>query len=156
MIHLICGKICSGKTYFAKRLSREKNAVILSCDELSRTIDRHISLDSGAYDILARDLQKYLLDRAADIGRMSVDVILDWGFWTAAQRAEVSAFFREKGLEFCWYYMDIDDISHKRNIEKRNSYTHENEYYVDEGLLSKCLSRFEEPYSESMVRIVNT
>ena len=35
---LLCGKICSGKTTYAQRLRTEKNAVILSCDELMLTL----------------------------------------------------------------------------------------------------------------------
>ena len=31
----ICGKICSGKTYYAQSLKDKENAVILSCDELT-------------------------------------------------------------------------------------------------------------------------
>lgn len=32
-IHLMCGKICSGKTTFAEKLRKDINGVILSCDE---------------------------------------------------------------------------------------------------------------------------
>ena len=32
---MMCGRICSGKSTYAKRLSREKNAVILSVDEIT-------------------------------------------------------------------------------------------------------------------------
>ena len=34
-IHLICGKICSGKTCYARRLKEKHGAVILSMDELT-------------------------------------------------------------------------------------------------------------------------
>ena len=33
-VHLICGKICVGKSTFAHTLANEKSAVILSCDEI--------------------------------------------------------------------------------------------------------------------------
>ena len=32
-VYLICGKICSGKSYYSKKLKEEVNAVILSPDE---------------------------------------------------------------------------------------------------------------------------
>ena len=32
---LICGKICSGKTTYAKSLIKEKSAVLLSVDEIT-------------------------------------------------------------------------------------------------------------------------
>ncbi|MBQ7046340.1 MAG: ATP-binding protein, partial [Oscillospiraceae bacterium] len=31
----ICGKICSGKSYYANQIKEIENAVILSCDELT-------------------------------------------------------------------------------------------------------------------------
>ncbi len=32
-VYLICGKICSGKSYYSKQLKEKFNAVILSSDE---------------------------------------------------------------------------------------------------------------------------
>lgn len=147
-IYLICGKICSGKSYFAKKLSAEKNALILSCDEFSRIIDRNIQVDSDKYDIIAMELRDHLLELAADIAKHGADVILDWGFWTKAQRNEVSELLAEKGQEFEWHYMDTSDEQLRKNIEKRNSDPGHADYYVDEGLLRKCLSRFEVPGDE--------
>lgn len=34
-VFLICGKICSGKSYYAKELKDKYNAVILSTDEVT-------------------------------------------------------------------------------------------------------------------------
>ena len=145
VIYLICGKICSGKTYYAKELANEKNALILSCDELSRIIDRNISIDSDKYDIIAGELQSYLLRRAADISNHGVDVILDWGFWTEGDRTAASSFLAEHGSLHEWHYLDISDECLKENIEKRNSHPSDSDYFVDDGLLEKCLSRFEVP-----------
>lgn len=144
-IYLICGKICSGKTYFANRLSAEKNALILSCDEFSRVIDRNIQIDSDKYDIIARELMDHLLTLAIDIAKHGANVILDWGFWTNAQRAAVTDLLIENGQEFEWHYMDISDEQLRQNIEKRNNNLGKDDYFVDEGLLQKCLSRFEVP-----------
>lgn len=43
----ICGKICSGKTWYARQLMKAEAAVLLSCDEVTRALfdndlgDRH-------------------------------------------------------------------------------------------------------------------
>ena len=34
----ICGKICCGKTYYANQIKVKENAVILSCDELTKEL----------------------------------------------------------------------------------------------------------------------
>ena len=149
-IYLICGKICSGKTYYAKELAKEKNALILSCDELSRIIDRNVSIDSDKYDIIAKELQRYLLLRAADISNHGVNVILDWGFWTERDRTAATFFLTEHGFRHEWHYLDISEERLKQNIEKRNSHLTDSDYFVDEGLLEKCLSRFEVPDKKSI------
>ena len=144
-IYLICGKICSGKTYYSQNLAAEKNALVLSCDELSRIIDRNVSVDSDKYDIIAKELQSYLFRRAAEISKYGVNVILDWGFWTEKDRTAASGFFSQNGCETEWHYLDISEEQLRKNIEKRNASLTGSDYYVDEGLLKKCLSRFEVP-----------
>ena len=149
-IYLICGKICSGKTYYSKKLASGTNAVILSCDELSRIIDRNVNVDSDKYDSIARELQSYLFRRAAEISNHGVNVILDWGFWTERDRTTASEFFSENGCEIEWHYLDVSEEQLRKNIEKRNSSLTDSDYYVDEGLLEKCLSRFEVPDRNSI------
>lgn len=149
-IYLICGKICSGKTYYAKELAEKKNALILSCDELSRIIDRNISIDSDKYDVIAKELQSYLIWRATDISGHGVNVILDWGFWKERDRAALSYFLTDHGFKHEWHYLDISDERLRENIEKRNGHPSAFEYFVDEGLLNKCLSRFEIPDKKSI------
>ena len=34
----ICGKVCSGKSYYAAQLRKKENAVILSCDDVTMTL----------------------------------------------------------------------------------------------------------------------
>lgn len=51
---LVCGKICSGKTFYSKDLQRKYNAVLLSCDEIESQIFHH-SLGEK-HDIVAKDI----------------------------------------------------------------------------------------------------
>ena len=56
--------------------------------------------------------------------------------------------FEENGVEYEWHYIDVSEETWKRNIEKRNAAYHDGAkgvYYVDEGLLEKLQSLFEEP-----------
>ena len=80
---LICGKICSGKSYYAQWVQRENNAVILSCDEIESAIFHH-SLGER-YDEIADDIKKYLHKKTTEIVSTGSSVILDWGFWGKAE-----------------------------------------------------------------------
>lgn len=146
-IYLICGKICSGKTYYAKQLKEKYNAVILSTDEASFDL---INNEQGEfYNVFAARVNNYLKKKASEIAFAGANVILDWGFWTKKDRADISAYFAERNIPFEWHYIDIDDETRQRNIAERNAKVKSgnggSDFYVDDGLLNKVNSMFEVP-----------
>ena len=148
---LICGKICSGKTFYCKALQQEYNAVLLSCDEIESQIFHH-SLGEK-HDAVAVDIKKYLHKKAFDIISVGSNVILDWGFWTKAERMDVSHYYQSNGIEYEWYYIDVTDETWERNIASRNKAVisgESDDYYVDDGLLNKIKSSFEIPAKDEI------
>lgn len=145
-VYLICGKICSGKTYYAKRLAEEKKAVILSCDELMLSV---LPKELGEeYSIYSEKCKSYLHKMAVDMVKAGCNVILDWGFWYKKERKEISRFYISHDVEVVWYYMDTREEIRRENIQKRNNEVvaeNEQSYYVDEGLFEKCNLLFETP-----------
>ena len=89
------------------------------------------------------------MKKSVEMVRAGCSVILDWGFWTAEKRSMVSAFFRTQKVCCEWHYIDADDRTWKKNIEERNARVIRGEggsdYYLDEGLMKKLLSQWEEP-----------
>ena len=78
-------------------------------------------------------------------------MVLDWGFWTKAERQNVTCYYQSKGIEYEWHYVDVTDEIWKRNIFSRNKavLSRESEdYSVDDGLLYKIQSLFETPSHE--------
>ena len=146
-IYLICGKICSGKTYYAKQLKEKYNAVILSTDEA--TFDLINNEQGEFYNVFAARVNNYLKKKAAEIALAGANVILDWGFWTKKDRVDISAYFAEMNIPFEWHYIDIDDETRQRNISERNAKVKSgnggSDFYVDEGLLNKVNTIFEVP-----------
>lgn len=148
---LICGKICSGKTFYCKKLQQAHRAVLLSCDEIESQIFHHALGEN--HDSVAEDIKKYLHRKAVDIVFSGSNVILDWGFWTKEERLQVSAYYRSKGVAYKWYYVDVSDEIWTRNILSRNEAVvsgKSDDYYVDDGLLNKLRSLFEVPAPDEM------
>ena len=149
---LICGIICSGKSYYAKQLAEQCGAVILSTDEVTYDLTGNEQGDS--YDEFARRVNRYLRKKAAEIVRAGANVILDWGFWTRADRAEIARFFQSEGIPFAWPYIDVAEDTWHRQIAQRNRAVAAGEggsdFYVDEGLLNKALAAFEIPERDEM------
>lgn len=150
-IHLICGKICAGKSVYAKALAEETGGVILSADEVTTLF----AADLGPrHDEVSRRVRDYLCQKAAQIASWGVCVILDWGFWTKEMRRDTAAFFRRQGLPCVWHYLDISDAVWEERIRSRNARPGPADYTVDEGLKEKCLRLFEAPAPEEIDRWV--
>lgn len=149
---LICGKICSGKSYYANILKEKENAVILSIDEV--TYDLTNNKQGENYDDFAIRVNNYLRKKALEIVKVGCNVILDWGFWTEENRLEITEYFKSNNVEVEWHYIDVDDRTWSINIKERNKKVllgHGKEaFYVDEGLLNKVISKFEPPLEENM------
>ncbi len=61
----ICGKICCGKSYYAKQIKEKENAVILSIDEA--TYDLIDNEQGEFYNAFAEIVNKYLMKKAVEI-----------------------------------------------------------------------------------------
>ena len=143
---LICGKICSGKTEYAKSLIKNNPAVLLSADEITLAI---FGTDTGAeHDSIVEKTQKYLYQKSVEIINSGTDVILDWGFWTREERREASTFFKARGIDFEWHYLDVSEELLRANLIKRNLEIETGQitfYYFENALAERFWDMFEPP-----------
>lgn len=149
MVILICGKICCGKTTYARRLCNEKKAALLSADEIMLSI---FGLYAGErHDEYAAGVRRYLFRKAAELDALGVNTVLDWGFWTKDGRREARAFFADRGIPCALHYLDVDDETWRARVAKRNAAVLAGEtedYLVDDNLAAKFSARFEMPAPE--------
>lgn len=83
----ICGKICSGKTYYANRIKEKEKAIILSTDEVTYYLTGN---EQGVnYDELCAKISAYLMKKSVEIVNIGCSVILDWEFWTSIQKKKL-------------------------------------------------------------------
>jgi len=146
-VYLICGKICSGKTYLSHHLVNETGAVRLSVDETMLAMNP-TGLFGDKHDEIARKVQKELFSKSLELVKNGQSVILDWGFWTQKARHEASLFYNQNSVPYEWHYMDISDERWEQNIIQRNraiSARLEVGFIVDEGLRRKLLESFDPP-----------
>lgn len=143
----ICGKICSGKSYYANQMKDKENAVILSTDEV--TYELIDNVQGEFYNAFAQRVNKYLMKKAAQIVNAGCNVILDWGFWTREDRKAITEYFNQFGIDVEWHYVDIEPSRWQQLIDERNVKIQNgnggSDFYVDEDLMEKLLSKFEEP-----------
>ena len=155
-IIITCGKLCSGKTTYSKRLAKEIGAVRLSVDEITLLL-----LGPFAGDILDeyfQKLEKYLMEKSIEAAEAGVSSVIDLGLWTKAEREKVRKFYRERGTECEIHYLKVPDGVWRERIEKRNCEIEEGlteAYPVDENLLKKFESFFEEPSPDEVDAIID-
>lgn len=143
---MVCGKICSGKSTYAKRLRRENNAVLLSIDEIMLAMfGQYVG---EMHDEYVARTEKYLFGKSLEIIDSGINVVLDWGVWTEAERTEAREFYESRGIGYELHYIDVSDAVWRERIAKRNNAISEGRidaYYVDENLAAKFGAIFEPP-----------
>ena len=150
-VFLICGKLCSGKSTYAKQLQTVHQAVILSVDEIMLAV---FGLYAGEkHDEYAAGVRRYLFEKSLELIRSGVDVILDWGFWTKAGRNEAKTFYQSRNIECELHYLTISDEIWQARISQRNQSVTAGEttaYIVDSALAAKFEAIFEPPAGDEV------
>ena len=144
---LICGKICSVKSYYIKKIKESLNAVVISPDEATYEL---INNEQGEfYDIFSKRLIKYLTKKTKEIAQAGANVIFERGLWTKKERQEVKEYFKQNNIECEIHYIYVDNETWTKNILERNKSIKEGinkkDFYLDEGLKNKLESLWEEP-----------
>ena len=147
---LLCGKICSGKSYYSKQLKEKLNAVVFAPDEA--TYELIDNAQGEFYNIFSEKLNKYLARKIVEIAKAGANVIFERGLWSKKDRKELRDYYKENGIECEIHYVCVDDETWKQNIEERNKRVLEgkggSDFYLDEGLMKKLESMWEEPTEE--------
>lgn len=151
-VYLICGKICSGKSYYSKQLKEEVNGVILSPDEA--TYDLIHNEQGEFYNIFIERLFPYFNKKAIEIVNAGANVIYERGLWSKQERDQIKNYFKENHVEIELHYIHVSDEIWKKQIAERNKRYLEGkggtDFYLDEELMNKLLSKFEEPSKDEV------
>ena len=151
-VYLICGKICSGKTYYSKKLKNKINGVVLSPDEATYDL---INNEQGEfYNIFVDRLIKYLDKKVVEIVKAGANVIYERGLWSKYERDTAKNYFKNNGIEYELHYIFVSDEVWYKQIDERNKRCLEGKggsnFYLDEWLMNKLLSKFEEPAEDEV------
>ena len=143
-VFLICGKICCGKSTYARRLQAENNAVLLSVDEIMLAV---FGLYAGEkHDEYTERIRKYLFEKSVEIIESGIN-------WTKAGRAYARDFYAERNIEYEFHYIDITDEEWETRIFNRNNSVAAGEtiaYFIDDNLAAKFADLFEPPSADEI------
>jgi predicted kinase len=118
-LHFFCGKAGAGKTTAARKLARETGAILICEDEWLEKIADPIA-DLEAYVLAAARIRSVTAPLAADLLRLGVSVVFDFGGNTVGDRDWVRAIFTRAEAQHTLHYMRTDDRTCRRRIQRRN------------------------------------
>ncbi len=125
--HLVFGFLGSGKTTLAKRLEIQHSAVRFTPDEwMARPFGEDPPADTfqdRASAIL--DLMQPIWARCLSLG---LDVVLDYGFWSRAERDRARATVEDLGATPVLWAVSCSDDEARKRIALRNDAAHRSLY----------------------------
>ena len=154
-LHLMVGLPCSGKTTAARDLEARHSALRLTTDEWhirlfgddfsdpddashARHNSRHTVLEALLWETASRALS------------LGIDVVLDFGCWTRAEREDFRARAHGLGAAFRIHFTDASEEILLQRLAARNASLPEGAFYIRELELKQWIGLFERPSPEEL------
>ena len=120
-LHLVCGKIASGKSTLTASLASAPHTVRISEDSLlAQLYPGQIASLADYVDCAAR-LRAAVAPLALQMLRAGVSVVLDFPANTPASRAWMRELFQQAGVPHVLHYLDVTDEECKARLRRRNA-----------------------------------
>src|SRR5688572_10886729 len=146
-LFLMIGLPGAGKTTLAKQLERERPALRLTPDEwLARLYD--VPVDGAPTERQRASVESLMWDLAARALRLGVDVVLDFGFWSRAERDAFRARARALGARVELRFCDAPREVLIQRLDARNAALPPGAYGVSREELDRFILWFEPPTTE--------
>ncbi len=153
-LHLMVGLPGSGKTTLARRLELEHAALRLSVDDWHVRLfgmDYGDDLDPAAlalHDARHGAIEALLWETAERALALRTSVILDFGFWSRAERDHFRAQARRLGVGFRMHYAEATEAQLLDRIRARNAALPPGTFHIPEAKLREWFVLFEPPGTE--------
>lgn len=156
---ILCGRIASGKTFYAEKRKAGTNTIILSVDDL--LLELSDSCLGDRHDDVAFRCECFLYGLAEQIIGTGVDVIIDYGYWLRKEREYVKKYFHIKKIAAELHYIDTPEEIRIKQLEQRNAKLNmetgredRKAYFIGEDLRQRLDMKFEEPGKEEIDRLI--
>ncbi|WP_298961961.1 ATP-binding protein [uncultured Roseibium sp.] len=143
-LHMLCGKIASGKSTFAKTLSADPKTIMISEDLWLSGLYGDELVSIADYVRCSERLKQTIAPHIVALLKSGLSVVLDFPANTREQRLWIRHLFEEAGCHHKLHYFDVPDQVCKARLKARNaSGTHK--FLVSEDVFDKISSYFQPP-----------
>lgn len=119
-LHLLCGKIASGKSTLAARLAGAPRTVLIAQDSWMKRLWGEELREVADYLRLAPKLNAAMAPLVADLLAAGLDVVLDFPANTVRTRAFWKAAADEAGASHLVHWLDRPDALCRERLRRRN------------------------------------
>lgn len=152
VLHLMSGKIASGKSTLAKNLAAEQSAILLSEDNwLSRLYPDQIKSVTD-YVRLSRQIREVLGPLVTDMLNTGVTVVLDFPANTPEDRRWLRSLADSAEVSHCVHYLEVDEDICRSRLHMRNRRA-EHEFSATDAQFDLITSYFRAPDEDEGLQI---
>lgn len=120
-LHLLCGKIASGKSTLAKELAKTPDTVILSEDTWLAQLYPNDIRTVADYARCASNLRGVIGPHVTDLLRIGVSVVLDFPANTVSNRKWMKSLIDTAESEHVLHFLDVSDDQCLTRLRARNT-----------------------------------
>jgi len=147
ILFLMCGLPGSGKTTLAKQIELRENALRLTPDEwMSRIVGDGFNEEKRA------EVEAMLWDIAARCLQLGINVILDFGFWSRAERDDFRKRARKLDANTEIHYLEVTLEELLKRVKQRKVKGTKHSFMVTEKQLREWVNCFEAPSKDELSR----
>lgn len=152
-LHLLCGKIASGKSTLAKSLAAEHPALLLSEDHwLARLYPNQIN-SVAEYLRLSHRLREVLGPLVIDVLATGNNVVLDFPANTLADRQWLHSLAKAAKVPHILHYLEVDDETCRSRLHARNL-RGEHDFAATDAEFDLITRHFRAPQDEEELNVV--
>lgn len=152
VLHLMSGKIASGKSTLAKSLAAQQSAILLSEDHWLAQLYPDQIKSVTDYVRLARQIRKVAGPLVIDMLKAGVTVVLDFPANTPEDRQWLRGLADSAEVAHCVHYVEVDDETCRSRLHLRNG-RGEHEFAVTDTEFDLITSYFRAPQADEGLRI---
>ncbi len=152
-LYFMCGKMAAGKSTFSKLLAKEKNAILLSEDEILKKLYPYEIQTIKDYVNYSSRIKTMLKDHLIELLKKGNSVVLDFPANTITQREWFKEIIKESKIDHEMYYIKRSDEICKEQLKKRNKNLPKDTPLIDEETFDTITKYFQEPSEDENFNI---
>ena len=153
-LHLLCGKMASGKSTLSKKLGVEHNAIALCEDELLAKLYPEEIKTIQDYVKYSERLKEAIRPHLIDLLRNNMNIVIDFPANTQKQREWFKEILKIANVDHILHYVDKSDDICKMQLRKRNEGLPKDAPLISEEVFDAITKYFEPPHENEGFNII--